>query len=48
MLVNWADMFTKALDRKPFLTFRRVVMNVVDTVISWAFHVIEASIGPIA
>lgn len=28
---NWADMFTKVLDPKPFYEFRRVVMGVVDS-----------------
>ena len=31
---NWADMFTKVLDRTPFLKFRRLVLNTVDSVVA--------------
>ena len=31
---NWADLFTKVLDRIPFQKFRRVVLNVVDSIVA--------------
>ena len=37
---NWADMFTKVLNRGPFLKFRRVVLNPIDSIVAHVAAVI--------
>ena len=38
---NWADLFTKALDPKPFLKFRSAIMNTVDALVSRVSQAIQ-------
>ena len=43
---NWADMFTKVLDRGPFLKFRRLVLNPIDSVVARVSAVIGGIWAP--
>ena len=43
---NRADMFTKVLDRGPFLKFRRIVLNPIDSVVACVSAVIGGIWAP--